>query len=105
LQLCLKEGETLETAAGQRIKLGGESVELAAGGLGGWIRHRGWRLKVPASARLAWPLFPHNPYADAPETSLQHAVGALSVPLELKARPGHYVRPGEQEILFTVVVP
>lgn len=105
LQLCLKEGETLETASGRQIKLGAERLELPEGELGGWVRHHGWTLKVPASARLVWPLYPHNPYADAPETRLQRAVGALSVPLELKARPGHYVRPGEMEILFTVAVP
>jgi hypothetical protein len=62
-------------------------------------------MKVPPSARLIWPVYPHNPYADAPETRLEYAVGALSVPLELKAQRGHYVRPNELEIPFTVSVP
>jgi len=41
-----------------------------------------------------------NPYANAPETTLEHAVATLSVPLRLKSRSGHYVRPNEQEIVF-----
>ncbi len=49
-------------------------------------------------------IYPHHPYTDAPEKGLDHTVGALSVPLRLKAVPGHYVRPGEQEIQFVVEV-
>jgi len=105
LQLRLKDGETLETAAGKKITLGADRVELSGDELGDWIRHHGWTIKVPSSARLVWPVYPHNPYADAPETRLEHAVGALSVPLDLKARRGHYVRPNELEIAFTVTVP
>jgi hypothetical protein len=102
LQLCLKAGEMLETAAGRKITLGAERIELSPGDLGGWIRHHGWTLKIDPAARLVWPVYPHNPYADAPETSLEYAVGALSVPLNLKAQPGRYIRPGEQEILFAL---
>jgi hypothetical protein len=95
----------LETAAGKKITLGRERVELSGNELGDWIRHHGWTMKVPPSARLIWPVYPHNPYADAPETRLEYAVGVLSVPLELKAQRGHYVRPNELEIPFTVTVP
>lgn len=105
LQLCLKEGEALETAAGKKLALGAERIELSGNELGDWIRHHGWTIKVPAASRLVWPVYPHNPYSDAPETQLQHAVGALSVPLELKAQRGHYVRPNELEIPFTLTVP
>ncbi len=105
LQLRLKESETLETAAGKKVSLSAERVELSGAELGEWIRHHGWTMKVPPGSRLVWPVYPHNPYADAPETRLEHAVGALSVPLELKARKGHYVRPNELEIPFTVTVP
>lgn len=104
LQLCLKAGETLETAAGQKIVLGSEPVELRPEALGGWIHHHGWTLKFDPTARLVWPSYPHNPYADAPETSLEHAVGVLSVPLRLKAEHGRYVRPREQEISFSLAV-
>ena len=100
LQLVLKPGEELETGAGKKITLGSEQVELAPDSIGGWIRHHGWTLHVDPAARLAWPVYPYNPYANAPETTLEHAVATLSVPLRLKSRPGHYVRPNEQEIAF-----
>ena len=102
LQLALKPGEILETAAGKKITLGSERVDLASESIGGWIRHHGWTLHVDSSARLVWPVYPYNPYANAPETTLDHAVGALSVPLRLKSTPGHYVRPNEQEISFSL---
>ncbi len=102
LQLVLKAGEVLETAAGKNITLGSERVELEPEAIGGWIRHRGWTLHVEPSARLVWPVYPYNPYANALETTLDHAVGALSVPLRLKSKPGHYVRPAEQEIDFSL---
>ena len=102
LQLVFKAGEALETATGKKITLGNEPVELSPEAIGGWIRHRGWTLRVDPSARLVWPVHPFNPYANGPETSLEHAVGALSVPLRLKSRPGHYVRPDEQDIAFSL---
>jgi hypothetical protein len=100
LQLCLKSGEDLETAAGGRIAIGPDRIELAGSALGGWIRHHGWTLTVDSSSRLIWPIFPYNPYADGPEKSLEHAVAALSVPLRLKK--GKFIRPGEQEIIFSL---
>jgi hypothetical protein len=100
LQLCLRPGEALETEAGSRINLSADRVELDCGDIGGWIRHHGWMLKTDSQARLIWPVYPFNPYANGPETSLDHAVGALSVPLQLK--PGKYVRPGEQRISFSL---
>lgn len=100
LQLCLKPGEVLETAAGKQLTIGPERIELAASEIGGWIRHHGWTMTLDPTARLAWPMYPHNPYADAPEKSLERAVAALSVPLRLKK--GKYIRPGEQEISFAL---
>ena len=104
LQLCLKAGEPLETAAGRKIVLGSERIELPAEALGGWLRHHGWTLKVDPASRLVWPIYPFDPYANGPETSLEHAVGALSVPLRTKAQRDRYVRPSKQEIPFTLVV-
>jgi hypothetical protein len=57
-------------------------------------------MHVDPSARLVWPVHPFNPYANAPEEGLRHAVAALSVPIRLQAKPGHPVRPNEQEIKF-----
>jgi hypothetical protein len=102
LQLVLKPGEILETAAGRNITVSAARTDLSPDAIGGEIRHHGWTLKVDPNARLQWPVYPHNPYADAPETSLDRAVATISVPLRLKSRQGHYVRPNEQEITFTL---
>jgi len=100
LQLCLKAGEMLETAIGKKILLGKEKVELSSAEVGGWIRHHGWTLKMDADAMLTWPFYPHNPYANGPETKLEKAVGILSIPLILKEDPKHYVRVNEKVISF-----
>ena len=105
LQLKLTPGERLETGTDRKIPIGAERIELDAAQLGGLIRHHGWMLQTDPAARLVWPVYPHNPYANKPETSLEHAVAALSVPLVLKAVPGKYVRAKEQEIRFTLSTP
>ena len=104
LQLVLRPGEVLETGAGKKITLGEQRVELTSKDIGGSISHHGWTLAVDPNARLVWPVYPYNPYADAPEKTLDHAVGALSVPLALKSVSGKYVRPNEQQIGFTLTV-
>ena len=90
LQLCLKAGQTIETGAGRKVTLDATRIDWAPDDIGGWIRHNGWTLRVDPGARLAWPVYPFNPYADAPETALERAVGALSVPLA----------PGAQQLSF-----
>ncbi len=100
LQLCFKAGEILETANGKKIVLGKEKVKLSSEEVGGWIRHHGWTLKMNADATLTWPFYPHNPYANGPETKLEKAVGILSIPLILKEDPKHYVRVNEKIISF-----
>jgi hypothetical protein len=105
LQFCLKSGEALETGSGKRVLLGAERLSLLPSDLRGRIVHHGWTLDVPEGASLEWPVFPHNPYADAPETNLAYAVGRLTLPLPLKARPGKYVRAHELEFSFRLSVP
>jgi len=104
LQLCLKTGEVLETATGKRLVLNAERIELEPGEVGEWVRHHGWTLKTDSRARLIWPVFPHNPYTNSPETRLDHAVGALSIPLVLKQQLEQEIRPGEQRIELTLQV-
>ena len=104
LQLCLKAGEVLETGNGTRIVLDAEHIELGPDQIGGWIRHHGWTLKVIPAARLAWPIYPYNPYANGPEKTLDHAVGRLWVPLVLGPGDGPFIRPHAQKISFTVEV-
>jgi hypothetical protein len=98
VQLTLKPGETLETAAGRKLTVGTDRLEMEPDAIGGWIRHHGWTMDTDPTARLVWPVHPFNPYANAPETGLDHAVAALSVPIRLKAQQGRPVRPNEQEI-------
>ncbi|MGH9338014.1 MAG: hypothetical protein ACRD1R_00080, partial [Acidobacteriota bacterium] len=104
VQIVLKAGEVLETGAGRKIVLGAQRVELQPADLGGWIHHRGWKLTNEQTARLVWPVYPHNPYANSPETDIRYAVGALSVPLRLKEHPTRYVRTNEQAITFVLEV-
>lgn len=84
LQLVFKAGETLETGTGRKIMLGKEKIELGDEDLGGMIRHNGWTLHIPKGMRLTWPVYPFNPYRDAPETELTYAIGRLSMPLKAK---------------------
>jgi len=102
LQLCLKAGESLETGTGQKFTLGSDRIELSPEVLGGSVHSHGWTLKADPTARLVWPVYPYNPYANAPETTLEHAVGVLSVPINLKEDHERYIRPHELEIPFTL---
>lgn len=100
LQLVLRAGEPLTTGGGKTFMLGSDALDLGPEVLGGSIRHHGWTLHLDPAARLMWPVYPYNPYQAAPEKTLEHAVGSLSVPLALHSLPGHYVRPAEQTIEF-----
>jgi hypothetical protein len=82
LQLGLKAGESLETAKA-KVVLGDKRIDLGPEQIGGWLRHRGWTLRVDPAARLTWPVMPFNPYKNAPETEMRHAVGVLSVPVQV----------------------
>ena len=104
LQLALKAGEALETGAGKKIMLNADRIELGPADLGGWIRHHGWTMKLDPTARLAWPVYPFNPYADGPETSLEWAVGALSVDLATTPARDSPVHHKEQLIDFVISV-
>ncbi|MGH9723238.1 MAG: hypothetical protein ACRD8O_23760, partial [Bryobacteraceae bacterium] len=81
-----------------------ERIDLGPADLRGRIAHHGWTLELPEGASLTWPVYPHNPYSDAAETNIAYAVGRLTAPLALKARPGKYVRPRELELAFRLSV-
>ena len=100
LQLCLHPGEELVTGAGKRYVIGTEPLELDAAALGGEIQHHGWKMQLDPGTRLTWPVYPYNPYQNARETTLDHAVAAITVPLKFKGRSG--IRPNEQDIVFTI---
>jgi hypothetical protein len=86
LQLRLQAGQSLETTS-SKIVLDSNRLDLTSEQLGGVVRHRGWTLHVPPTARLTWPIFPFNPYANAPETDLRHAIGVLTVPVTVAPPP------------------
>jgi hypothetical protein len=104
LQLILRAGEVLETGAGKKITLGAEHIELAPADLGGSIRHHGWTMRVDPTARLVWPVYPFNPYGNAPETSVQWAVGGLSVDLHPVKPADPAIRHRAQDIDFVISV-
>ncbi|MBI4605688.1 MAG: carbon-nitrogen hydrolase family protein [Planctomycetes bacterium] len=91
LQLVLRPGGTLETGAGRKAALDGTRIDWGPEEHGGSVRHGGWSLRLPPAARLSWPVYPFNPYADGPETRLEHAVAALAVPLSDKAEEISFV--------------
>jgi hypothetical protein len=104
LQLVLKAGEALETGAGRKITLGADQIELGPADLGGWIHHHGWTMKLDPTARLLWPVYPFNPYANGPETNLEWAVGVLSVDLHPAPAADSPVHHKEQQIDFVISV-
>ncbi len=104
LQLVLKAGEELETGTGKKIVLGADRIELGPADLGGSIRHHGWTMRIDPTARLVWPVFPFNPYGNAPETNLEWAVGALSVDLHPAKPADPAIRHRAQEIDFVISV-
>ena len=83
LQLRLQAGEALGTAR-TKIVLDGSRLELGPDRIGGRLHHRGWTLSVDPAARLTWPVLPFNPYANAPERDLRHAIGVLTVPVTVR---------------------
>ena len=104
LQLVLKAGEVLETGAGKKITLGANRIELGPADLGGSIRHHGWTMRIDPTARLIWPVYPFNPYGNAPETSLEWAVGALSIDLHPTQPADPAIRHRVQDIDFVISV-
>jgi hypothetical protein len=101
LQLCLRAGETLETAH-TKLVLDEKRIELGPDRIGGWIRHRGWKLMVDPTARLTWPTLPFNPYKNGPETDLSHAVGVLTVPVKVAAPTESALGWGRGEVAFVL---
>ena len=85
LTLLPKLGKTLQTAAGTKVTLGEQSLNLDAAQIGDWIEHAGWRIHVPRTARLVWPRLPHNPYAKDGHAALADARLELALPFSASA--------------------
>lgn len=83
LQLKLHADETLEVG-GRTVTLGAEAIDLPTEGS---LTHHGWTMKTDPAARIKWPVYPFNPYANGPEKSLAQAVGVLYVPVRAGTIP------------------
>ena len=94
LQLVLKSGQEISTGSGKKFILGENKIDLGDEELGGLLIHNGWILQLPHNIHFSWPVYPFNPYTDAPETDISKAIGVLSLPLQLK----------DEEIKFTIDV-
>ena len=84
LQLMLKSGQEIMTGSGKKYILGTNKIELGDEELKGSIQHNGWTFHFLPGFHLTWPVFPFNPYKDAPETDLFRAIGRLSLPIHTK---------------------
>jgi len=62
LTLLPRPGQTVETAAGEKVVTADKAVSFPAERLGDWLRYAGCRIAVPPGASLQWPALPHNPY-------------------------------------------
>lgn len=98
LQLCLLEGQPLTTGSGRALSVDATHIKLNAAEMGGSLQHNGWTLTLKDDATLEWPVYPYNPYRNAPETTLKHAVALLRIPLNLKAPKEHWMQPHERTI-------
>lgn len=55
-------GTKLSSEGGFAKKIGDKVFAISGKELGGWIEHAGWRLAIPITATVTWPVLPHNPY-------------------------------------------
>jgi hypothetical protein len=55
-------GSKWRTATGRSGELNSSDLVLSAEETGAWFEHNGWRISVPKSSNLRWPVLPHNPY-------------------------------------------
>jgi hypothetical protein len=97
LQLRIAHDVAFETGQG-KIGPGLDPVEIAD--VGGRVKQGPWTLTVDSPARLAWPVYPFNPYSNGPETDPKQAVATLSVPL----KPQPHGRLRTQEIRLSLEV-
>jgi hypothetical protein len=83
-------GKTLQNGSGQTAVLGTEPIEWSAQKLAGTLRYCGCCLTLPATATLAWPELPHNPYVK--DGHAEPAEGRIVITLPFDAQhPRHEV--------------
>ncbi len=55
-------GKPWSTASGKSGEVGSKPFKLTAREAGGWFEHNGWRVVLPETSYITWPILPHNPY-------------------------------------------
>jgi len=79
-------GETWETASGRRGTLGETALRLPQGEAGAWFSHHGWRISLPATASVVWPVLPHNPYRKDGSATAEEGLIVIVLPFSEAAR-------------------
>jgi hypothetical protein len=90
LTLLPHVGEAWKTASGERGTLGDAAIDLTAGQVGSWFAHHGWRISVPPTACIRWPVLPHNPYRKDGRATTGEGRIVLSLPFS-QDRPEHKI--------------
>ena len=81
IALIPRVGKPCASEKGGEIKLDDKPFNLSSDELGGWISHAGWKLTIPSSATVTWPVLPHNPYTqDGHTNSVGEGRIVVSVP-------------------------
>ena len=81
---------TLETGAGQSIKITDEALSVSPEKLGGRVTYAGYRLHLPPTASLHWPALPHNPYRKDGRATAEEGRIEIRIPLD-EARSCHKI--------------
>jgi hypothetical protein len=87
-------GKVWRTASGKSGKLDEIPIRLDTEESGGWFEQGGWRITLPPSASLTWPVLPHDPYKKDGSATAGSGRLVLSLPLSAEQR--------EQETLITI---
>lgn len=95
LTLLPRVSQPLETSTGQKLTLGDKPIALSGQPLGSWITHAGYRVHLPPTATLLWPVLPHNPYRADGHATLGEARLVIRIPLDRQHR--------EHRVLLEVV--
>jgi len=74
--------QTLETGAGQKVTIGEAAVSLSPEEIGGQVTYAGYRLHLPSTASLHWPLLPHNPYRKDGRASPEEGRIEIRIPFD-----------------------
>jgi hypothetical protein len=86
LTLLPHVGEAWTTESGEGDVLAETPINLTARQTGSWFAHHGWRISVPPTASIRWPVLPHNPYRKDGRASAGEGRIVLSIPFSSDQR-------------------